>query len=207
MRGAPAPPIQARARDLILRLLPAGMERAFILRWLEPRAKKAEARAQLKAEKSLSPWGKVVELRRRSRNSLLTRADDAFSILVRTIGTHIGSDGRRWGACVTCPPETPYKLFADLQAGHCIKRGQWGTRYNTNNCHPQCRNCNNPARGNGRVPEHLAYIAAHHGDGVISRLGALAKLNPRRPSDLELRELAERFKQMTTDHLVREGGK
>lgn len=206
MMGA-APPIQARARDLVLRLLPAGMERAFILRWLEPRAKKAEARAQLKAQNSLTPWAKVEAQRRRTHNSLLTRADAAFSILVRTIGTQKGPDGRRWGDCVTCPPGSPFKLFRDLQAGHCIKRGQWGTRYKLENCHPQCPNCNRPDRGNGRVPQHIAYIEAKHGAGAITWLSAQAKLNPRRPSDLELRELAERFKQMTTDHLVRERDK
>ena len=94
--------------------------------------------------------------------------------------------------------------MADLQNGHCIKRGFYGTRYKVENCNPQCRTCNDPRRGNGRVPLHEAYIELRHGIGTMERLRAHAKINPRKPTEQGLREMEERFKRLTSEYLEEE---
>ena len=205
IRGQPQPPIQVRARDLILRLLPNGMERAFVLRWLEPRAVKAQKRTELKAAIRLSPIAQAKDKIKRASRTALNRADDAFSILVRTIGTRPGGpDGLRWGCCVTCGKA---KTFSGLQAGHFVGRKHFGTRWDLQNVKPQCPYCNDPRYGNGRPKEFREHLDAIYGPGTADGLFAHARLFPRRPSRAGLLELEEKFIRQTREALENEAGK
>jgi hypothetical protein len=205
-RGLPQPPIQVRALHLVQEM-PSTMERAFILRWLEPRAKKAEARAQEKARVRISPWEQAKAQRKKTEASAEFKALTALSKYVRTLGTHPGPDGERWGQCVTCPNSAPFKKYADLQAGHWIKRKHQGTRYNAYNVHPQCRHCNDPARGGGKYNEHEAFIARRHGAEMPDRLRVQAETQKRKKTDAELLQIADNYNSYTEDILAKERSK
>jgi hypothetical protein len=201
-RGQPQPPIQVRAQRLV-EAMPAGMERELILRWLRPRAKKAETRAIEKARVRQSPWEQAKAQRKKTEESVEFKALTAMSKYVRTLGTHVGPDGERWGPCVTCPPSAPFKNYNDLQAGHWIKRKHQGTRYHPANVHPQCRYCNDPKRGGGKYDEHEAFIARHHGPGMPDRLRVLAKTLTRNKTDAELLQITENYSNWTEDILAK----
>lgn len=205
-RGLPQPPVQVRALRMLDQYFPSSMERKFIRRWLEPRAVKAQRRAEQKAMVRASPVERArAKLKSESTNAR-RKADDAFSILVRTMGTRIYSDGQRRGHCVTCPEGASLKMFKELQCGHWIRRKHWGTRFHLWNCHPQCETCNRPDRGNGREPLHEAYIRASHGPTAPDALWALAKLNKRRPREFEFVAMEKEFERLRREYLAQEGG-
>ena len=171
---------------------------------MRPRAEKAKKREEKKAVTRLSPIESARAKQKKLINSVEFKALSALSEYVRTIGTHIGPDGGRWGACVTCPPGTPYKRYEELQAGHWIRRKFNGTRFDPRNVHPQCRYCNDPHRGGGRYDEHEAWIRKNLGDGVIYALLVAAKTNKRVKSEAELEEITRQLKGKTATFLAEE---
>lgn len=185
-------PIQVRARDKLLRDMPDSLERAFILRWLGPKADKAAKKA---AERATNTFAGTVDKMRREAENALRKADKFFSILVRTAATHRGPDNARWGRCVTCPPDAPFKHFAALQAGHFISRRYFGTRWTRENVHPQCEDCNKTILGNGRRAIHEEYIEQKHGRGTADRLRRLARDFALKPRREQLVEMAAKFKE------------
>ncbi len=66
---------------------------------------------------------------------LKAKLDKAFSELVRL--TH--SDNGGWCKCVTCPTDGYWKGF---DCGHFVDRDQLPTRWDLDNCRPQCQVCN-----------------------------------------------------------------
>ncbi len=186
-------PIAQRILDDVTKFKPLqGKERDMVIRWIKRRADRALEKVERAKAIRANPVRLAAENRRADASGLLTAADDAFSILVRTIGTQVQDDGRRWGYCITCKTK---KLipFSELQAGHWKKRGKFGARFMLENVHPQCDYCNDPRRGNGREPEHEAYILYHEGAGAISRILVAVKLRPKKPGNLELAEMAKAF--------------
>ena len=190
-------PLQVRALGLVNRLLPAGMERAFILRWLEPRAKKAAEREEKRKRIRESPAAFALAKRRSQKSSALDKADTAFSIFIRTRDSKPISDGYRVGACCTCGRGFRVGGLYGLQCGHWILREFWGTRFEEMNSHGQCNGCNNKMHGNGKEPEHRAYIIRRHGEAVIASLEAKRDAEPRRKTEEELNAIAELFNSRT----------
>lgn len=55
------------------------------------------------------------------------------------------SDWKGWSECFTCGKKSYWKY---LENGHFIKRKYDMTRFNVNNCRPQCYHCNEVLDGN-----------------------------------------------------------
>ncbi len=179
-----------------------GKDRDRVIAWAKPRARRVMQQTERKARIKANPIEAAAAGIHSDKKALLRAADDAFSILVRTMGTATSFDGRRYGHCCTC--NKPPLRFNQLQAGHWIKRGQWGTRFTLENVHPQCENCNMPAKGNGRVKEHESHIAVMHGHHMLDKLRVKAKFNQRRPSNKELADMAVDFMQRAVNLGYRE---
>lgn len=184
-------PIQQRVLEDIQhgRIL-TGKELDLVLRWIVPRAKRAMEKASKRKAIKANPVLAAQAKNRSDHSAFLRAADDAFSILVRTLGTKKASDGKRYGPCVTCDRILPFK---ELQAGHCIVRGKWGTRFDLRNVHCQSFGCNAKHLGNGKVPQHEGFIERVHGIGTLKALKKAAKFNPHRPFDQSLAAMAENF--------------
>lgn len=58
------------------------------------------------------------------------------------------SDWKGWSECYTCGQRSYWKY---LQNGHFIPRASMMTRFNEDNCRPQCYNCNELLKGNLEV--------------------------------------------------------
>jgi hypothetical protein len=64
--------------------------------------------------------------------------------------------------CFTCPGIRYYK---NMDAGHGIPRGNMATKYNEQNNHAQCKQCNGPA-GRGKPKEYKAEMDKRYGPGT-----------------------------------------
>ncbi len=166
-----------------------GKDRDAVIRWCEPRARRQMAKAERKARVRVNPVLAAADRQRSDHSAILRKADDNFSILIRWLGTR-DYDGVRMGRCCTCTKILPFK---ELQCGHWILRGKWGTRYDFKNSAPQCPPCNARHIGNGRVERHEAYIEKRHGAGTANKLRVQAKLRTRKPTDMELAAWANHF--------------
>lgn len=62
--------------------------------------------------------------------------------------------------CCTCPAIKPIK---EMECGHFKSRTILPLKFCEENCHGQCHGCNDKRYGNGKVPEHEAWIAEKHG--------------------------------------------
>lgn len=62
------------------------------------------------------------------------KLDDIFSLYIRTKFSHQGIC-----TCYTCGARYPISV---IQNGHCFGRSNRGTRFDEDDCRPQCRNCN-----------------------------------------------------------------
>lgn len=60
--------------------------------------------------------------------------DHVFSLYIRTKYSYNGKC-----RCYICGKSFPIRL---IDNGHCFVRGNKGTRWNENNCRPQCESCN-----------------------------------------------------------------
>ncbi len=169
-----------------------GKDRDAVIRWCEPRARRQMAKVERKAKVRANPVLAAEDGIRADKARALVLADAWFSICVRMLGTKEVEPGEeRAGACCTCGK---YQEFGDLQAGHWQKRGKFGTRFHFTNVHPQCRYCNDPRRGNGRMPEHEVFIIRKYGLSERDRILAKVKFEKRKPNTAELLRLAAKLK-------------
>ena len=81
---------------------------------------------------------------------------------------------RRWAdpngivACVTCGNNMHWK---NIQCGHFVSRSYLGTRWEPENCAPQCYACNYLRRGN--YAEFAKWIIGRYGQSILDDLIAL----------------------------------
>jgi hypothetical protein len=89
--------------------------------------------------------------------------------------------------CVTCGKQ---KSIAQIDAGHCFRRGRDGTKYEETNVHGQCRGCNGEQHTFGRQYTHKMYIKMTHGEEELNRLQYLSgKLVIQRRDDWYLEKI------------------
>jgi hypothetical protein len=55
-----------------------------------------------------------------------------------------------------------------MQNGHFISRGKIATRWDEQNCHVQCPNCNENLRGN--LKQYEIYLESKYGEGTAAAL-------------------------------------
>ena len=88
--------------------------------------------------------------------------------------------------CVTCNKKLKH-YTKDLQAGHFVKRGHYGLRWNEFNVHPQCIRCNMYLSGNEL--EHAKYIIDTYGVEKFQEIMAIKRMITKRPKIKEIEDL------------------
>jgi hypothetical protein len=91
---------------------------------------------------------------------LKAECDKVFSVFIRTRDT----DADGFIACCTCGKRVHWKY---CDAGHAISRAHLTTRYDEQNVHAQCKQCN---LGGGRQADHFAFIERKYGEGTVEQL-------------------------------------
>ena len=99
------------------------------------------------------------------RSKLIEKADEVFSVYVRTRGENFG-----YNTCYTCGMSFQWR---DMDAGHFIYRRYLNTRWHPVNVWPQCQTCNRGKEGNLEVYEKK--LRAQFGDDAIDGLFILAR--------------------------------
>lgn len=100
-------------------------------------------------------------------SKLVTKVDRVFSEVVRLTA----ADERGNCICITCGEE---QHWLTIECGHFMKRRHMATRYDLENCGPQCTTCN--CVMDGREEEHGQYIDRTYGDGTAEKLKRKAQV-------------------------------
>lgn len=123
---------------------------------------------------------------------LKAEADEVYALYIRWRDTRPVIEGEgRTGYCCSCGQ---LKYFADLQCGHWQVRKHWGTRWDEDNSHAQCRGCNDPRRGGGRQADHEAMIVRTKGIRTRDRILAYVKIYARKPSPERLEQIISEYR-------------
>lgn len=202
-------PQAVRVRDMVTKCCPPGKDRDMVLRWIEPRARRATERESKRATIKANPFRAALEKQRSKRKGARQQADDAFAEFIRVRDTRLMPNGTRMGKCCTCEKYDTVRGIYGIQCGHWIPRGDasggsWGTRYDERNSNGQCYRDNSKEFGNGEREKHEAFIAAKYGADVPDILRTKAKFFPKKPSEQKFREIAEEFKKKTAELIARE---
>ena len=148
---------------------------------VEDRSKQIE-KAKIKPQKEKNPAKKFdfqdEENGETSFLSLIADIDKYFSIYIRLREADSGG----LNSCFTCGKRLPWKL---LQCGHYIPRTHLLTRFETRNCRPQCKGCNEYLAGN--LAEFTRKLEAEN-RGITDELLELSR-QVFKPSLSELKEL------------------
>jgi hypothetical protein len=80
------------------------------------------------------PFINKPKCRKSEHQKIIAKVDRVFSLLVR----HTFS---QQGVCFCYICGRPYSILK-IDNGHCIPRAKEKTRYDINNCRPQCKKCN-----------------------------------------------------------------
>lgn len=90
------------------------------------------------------------------------KLDSVFSIYIRLIHSHNGKC-----SCYTCGKVLPIKK---IQNGHFVSRQYLATRWDENNCRPQCWGCN--GYGLGKPLDFEERLKKELGNSVVERMKA-----------------------------------
>lgn len=119
-------------------------------------------------------------------SELIKTLDDVFSKYIRQ--KYAGSTGRV--KCYTCMSSFRWQ---DMDCGHFIPRTHMSTRFNEDNCRPQCKACNQCNDGNlGMFEVKLRYEL---GTGRFHELEALRR-NLQKFARYELEEMIVKYKKL-----------
>jgi hypothetical protein len=115
----------------------------------------------------------------------LIQLDKTFSEYIRRRDTDLNGMVK----CCTCPTRKHWK---QMDAGHWIRRGKLGVRYNERNCHAQCVICNQYKQGNIEVYDR--FILNKYGMSVFDELIELSEKDIKW-MQFEIKEMTEYFKE------------
>lgn len=99
------------------------------------------------------------KVKKKTISQLKKLLDKIFSIFIRTKYAKNG-----YVQCYTCGVTKP---ISEMQCGHFISRSYLATRYDEDNCRPQCVGCN--VFGNGK-PVEFARRLEEEKPGIVARL-------------------------------------
>lgn len=104
------------------------------------------------------------EARKSERSSLTTHLDLVFSLYIRLRDAMDGGAAR----CISCGRVLP---FSQIQCGHYFTRHNMSVRWDEDNCHAQCIECNCHKSGNIEcyTPSLIAKIGQEAYDSLCSR--------------------------------------
>lgn len=113
------------------------------------------------------------------------KLDAVFSLYIR----HKYADWKGYVACVSCGT---VKQIKEMQCGHYVSRSHLSTRWDENNCFPQCVGCN--VFKNGNYPAFTAYLLKEKGEEFV--MGLVAKGNETKKTSLtDMQEMLEEYKK------------
>lgn len=118
-----------------------------------------------------------------TRSQVVKKLDKVFSEYIRRKDAVNGI-----ATCVTCGDRKDWK---QLQNGHYMSRGHYGTRWDETNCHVQCAACNVFKKGN--YTEYALYMINRYGAEHLEELKRKAH-TPTKFSTQELREMTELYR-------------
>jgi hypothetical protein len=97
--------------------------------------------------------------------------------------------------CYTCGT---IKDIKEVDNGHYIKREHKATRYNENNCKPQCKTCNGDTKHNGKQTEFRENLVNEYGIEAVESLEALGRTSIK-ANGLFYRNIANEYRQKVND--------
>jgi hypothetical protein len=119
-----------------------------------------------------------------TRSKVVSKLDQVFSLYIRNKHAKSG-----WVQCVTCNRKYEIKK---IQNGHFISRKNYATRWNEENCAPQCYGCNVMQQGQQFL--FSKYIDSKYGDGKAEELLQKSR-EVTKFSTLELQEMIEIYQE------------
>lgn len=131
-----------------------------------------------------------------SRKQLVAKLDSVFSEYIRLRGSRaIDVHGEVFyiNKCVTCNKVDNIKR---LQAGHYISRAKYGTRWDEDNVHVQCKGCN--LFKNGNYTEYAKFIVNKYGAEMLSTLDFRAGTYSKKTNQ-ELSDMIDYYRKKSLD--------
>lgn len=107
------------------------------------------------------PLPKNKKIKKKTTKQLKAILDKVFSEYIRRKYANAIGHTR----CVTCNKYAPWN---ELQNGHYISRSSLATRYDEENCHPQCAACN--IFKNGNMPSYTLFLQRKYGNDIVAKL-------------------------------------
>lgn len=121
----------------------------------------------------------------KSRNEILRdRLDSVFSKYIRLKYAYSGGICQ----CVSCGALKDWK---EIQNGHYMSRGYMSTRFDEDNCRPQCVSCNMYNQGN--IQMYRRRLVSQIGEHRVNRVEVRARTEIRKYADFEYEELIRRY--------------
>jgi cytochrome b involved in lipid metabolism len=127
-------------------------------------------------------------LKKRSRKNLITALDAVFSKYIRTKHSVNG-----FVECCTCKRSYEIKK---IQNGHFMSRKSYSTRWDEENCAPQCYGCNVMQQGQQFL--FSKYIDEKYGEGY-SQVLLIKSKQTAKFADFELQEMIDNYTKALKD--------
>lgn len=127
--------------------------------------------------------------RKASRSTLMRKADDAFSLYIRTRDSQ-EYEGRAF-RCISCGRVLPIE---QCDNGHYVNRSHMSLRFSELNCNAQCRLCNRFQEGN--IQDYRKGLILKIGEQKVLLLEAQKNIT-NKISNFELELLAKHYKAET----------
>lgn len=120
------------------------MNQGKSLKTTKPLKRKTPLRTKKPKEKNIFEISEIkTPQRKASRSTLMMKADEAFSLYIRTRDSQ-AHEGRAF-RCISCGRTLPIE---QADCGHFINRSHMSLRFSELNCNAQCRHCNRFDEGN-----------------------------------------------------------
>lgn len=116
-----------------------------------------------------------------SRRILIKKLDSVFSLFIRLKFADKNGNVR----CFTCGA---FKHYKEIQNGHYVTRGKYSTRWDEDNCRPQCYGCN--IGRNGNYPVFSQKLGMKKIDELVRRGNLTVKY-----SDIDIKELINKYEE------------
>lgn len=165
------------------------MRQSKPLKTNSPLRRKTPLRARPKEKTALERTEVKTGRRKPSRQSLMRRADEAFSLFIRTRDSQTFCG--RYFRCISCGRVLPIE---QADCGHYANRQHMSLRFSEQNCSAQCRKCNRFMEGN--IQDYRKGLVDKIGEQKVLLLEATKHVTTK-ISNFELELLAKHYKAET----------
>ena len=166
-------------------------EKSLKMKIKTPLRRKSPLRSRsMKSEKSKFEISEIkTPTRKASRSTLMRKADDAFSVFIRTRDSQ-AYEGRAF-RCISCNRILP---IIQADCGHYVNRSHMSLRFSEQNCNAQCRHCNRFQEGN--IQDYRKGLINKIGETKVLLLEAQKNVT-NKVTNFELELLAKHYKAET----------